>query len=102
MCCHDPSIATSSLDKNGHIRGDTPSSAGDSGGGCFSVVVSVMSAPLWPQSDAHRFLSDACTLQTGKLLAINVGRENVRDRSGASVPGSKSVLVPIASVVCPD
>ena len=41
-CClsYAPSIATSSLDKNGHIRGDTPSSAGGSGGGCFSVVVS--------------------------------------------------------------
>ena len=35
------SIASSSLDKNGHIRGETPSSSGDlAGGGCFSIIVS--------------------------------------------------------------
>ena len=33
------SISTTLMDKNGHIRGDTPSSPGDSGAGIFSLEV---------------------------------------------------------------
>jgi hypothetical protein len=57
-------IAATELDAHGHIRGDMPSGYGDSGGGCFSI-------------------------ETGKLIAINVGRDDV---------AHKALLVPSAVI----
>jgi hypothetical protein len=58
-------IAATELDSLSHIRGDMPSGIGDSGGGCFS-------------------------LETGKLIALNVGRDDV---------AHKAVLVPSAVIM---
>lgn len=70
-------IASTTPDKNDHMRGDTPSSVGDSGGGCFS-------------------------LETGMLIAVCVGREVITstDARGAAVTtvGQQSMLVHPASV----
>ncbi|KAG2440660.1 hypothetical protein HYH02_010239 [Chlamydomonas schloesseri] len=63
--CHGV-ISTTVPDSNGHVRGDTPSVPGDSGAGCFSE-------------------------ETGKLFAINVGRDHKN--------GDRAVLVPVASLL---
>jgi hypothetical protein len=57
-------IAATELDARSHIRGDAPSGMGDLGGGCFSVA-------------------------TGKLIAINVGRDDA---------AHKAVLLPSAAI----
>lgn len=65
------SIASSIPDKYGRVRGDTPCSPGDSGGGVFS-------------------------LKTGKLIAINIGREKLMSERAEAKDGFKSMLVPVS------
>ncbi|KAG2431485.1 hypothetical protein HXX76_009499 [Chlamydomonas incerta] len=58
-------ISSTDIDRDANIRGDTPSNPGDSGGGCFSV-------------------------ETGKLVAINLGRVEAE---------GKAVLKPVSTVM---
>ena len=38
-------------------------------------------------------------VQTGKLIAINIGREKIVSSEGVEQPGYKSLLVPVAVAV---
>jgi hypothetical protein len=100
-------------DKHGFIRGDTPSSPGDSGGGIFSLEVGCLCLQLACVTSTSMCITArygepgnilcnrrcSCCLQTGKLLGICVGREKIKGEDGQFKDGFKSVLVPVTGVL---